>query len=68
VEEALSKAREINQSEDLSAIEVGLLDEIFQGNSPVSAGVDARSTYCFLLEEAEHRDEDKLRRILTAYP
>jgi len=31
---------------------------IFQGNSPVLAGVDARSTYCFLLEEAEHRDED----------
>lgn len=58
VEEAVDKAREINQSEDLSAIEVGLLDEIFQGNSPLLVGVDARSTYCFLLEEAEHRDED----------
>jgi hypothetical protein len=58
VEEAVQKARKINQSEDLSAIEVGLLDEIFQGSRPVLAGVDARSTYCFLLEEAEHRDED----------
>lgn len=58
VEEAVQKARKINQSEDLSPIEVGLLDEIFQGISPVLAGVDARSTYCFLLEEAEHRDED----------
>jgi hypothetical protein len=58
VEEAVSKARKINQSEDLSAIKVGLLDEIFQGISPVLTGVDARSTYCFLLEEAEHRDED----------
>ena len=58
VEEAVQKARKINQSEDLSPIEAGLLDEIFQGISPVLAGVDARSTYCFLLEEAEHRDED----------
>jgi hypothetical protein len=58
VEEAVQKARNINQSENLSPIEVSLLDEIFQGNSPVLAGVDARSTYCFLLEEAEHRDED----------
>lgn len=58
VGEAVQKARKINQYKDLSAIEVGLLDEIFQGNSPVLAGLDARSTYCFLLEEAEHRDED----------
>jgi hypothetical protein len=53
--EAVQKARKINKSEDLSPIEASLLDEIFQGNSPVLAGVDARSTYCFLLEEAEHR-------------
>ena len=32
--------------------------EIFQDNQPVLAGVDARSTYCFLLEEVEYRDED----------
>jgi hypothetical protein len=54
----VQKARKINQSEDLSPIEASLLDEIFQGKRPVLAGVDARSTYCFLLEEAEHRDED----------
>jgi hypothetical protein len=36
---------------------VGLLDEIFQGNQPVLAGVDATSTYCYLLAEAEQRDE-----------
>ena len=58
VGEAVQKARKINQSEDLSPIEAGLLDEIFQGNSPVLAGVDARSTYCFLLEEVEQRDEN----------
>ncbi len=56
--EAVEKARNINQAQDLSGIEVGLLDEIFQGNRPVLAGVDAKSTYCFLLEEVEQRDED----------
>jgi len=35
-----------------------LLDEIFQGSCPVLAEVDARSTYCFLLEEVEQRDEN----------
>jgi hypothetical protein len=58
VKEAVQKARKINQSQNLSAIEVALLDELFQGNQPVLTGVDARSTYCFLLEEVENRDED----------
>jgi len=39
----------INQSQDLSDIRVGLHDEIFQGEQPVLVGVDARSTYCYLL-------------------
>jgi len=51
-------AAEINQSQDLSDIEVGLLDEIFQANKPVLVGVDAASTYCYLLQGVEHRDED----------
>ena len=51
-------ADEINQSQDLSGIEVGLLDEIFQSNRPVLVGVDAASTYCYLLEGVEHRDEE----------
>jgi len=37
---------------------VGLHDEIFQGSQPVLVGVDARSTYCYLLAAAEHEDED----------
>src|ERR1700685_2161835 len=37
---------------------VGLHDEIFQGTLPVLAGVDAASTYCYLLAVAEHRDAD----------
>jgi hypothetical protein len=48
----------INQAQDLSMIKVGLHDEIFQGSQPVLAGVDAASTYCYLLQGVEHRDED----------
>jgi hypothetical protein len=58
VTETVQKARKINQTQDLSAIEVALLDELFQSNRPVLTGVDAHSTYCFLLESVEHRDED----------
>ena len=56
--EAVQKARKINQAQDLSFIDVGLLDELFQGPRPILTGVDADSTYCFLLEAVEHRDED----------
>ena len=37
-------ASAINRDQDLSGIRVGLHDEIFQGATPVLAGVDARST------------------------
>lgn len=36
---------EINQQQDLSGVEVGLHDEIYQANRPVLVGVDAASTY-----------------------
>src|SRR5476649_1603239 len=55
---AARQAGEINRGQDLSAIRVGLHDEIIQGSQPVLAGVDARSTYCYLLAAAEHRDAD----------
>ena len=58
LETAAVKATEINQAQDLSGIEVGLLDEIYQANKPVLVGVDAASTYCYLLQSVEHRDED----------
>ena len=58
VREADPSARKINQAQDLSSIDVALLDEIFQGSRPVLTGVDADSTYCFLLEAVSHRDED----------
>ena len=55
---AVEKAREINQTQDLSSIGVALLDELFHASQPVLTGVDADSTYCFLLEAVAHRDED----------
>jgi len=52
------KAAEINQAQDLSDIKVGLHDEIYQADKPVLVGVDAASTYCYLLKDVAHRDED----------
>ena len=55
---AAAQAARLNAAQDLAPIRVGLHDEIFQGNQPVLAGVDAHSTYCYLLAEAQHRDGD----------
>jgi hypothetical protein len=48
----------VNGAENLSRVRVGLHDEIIQGKMPVLAGVDAASTYCYLLAAVEHRDAD----------
>ena len=58
LEAAAATATEINQDQDLSDIKVGLHDEIYQADKPVLVGVDAASTYCYLLKAVEHRDED----------
>jgi hypothetical protein len=55
---ATRQASAVNDEQDLSGIRVGLHDEIFQGATPVLAGVDARSTYCYLLVAEQHRDAD----------
>jgi hypothetical protein len=55
---ATRQASAVNAEQDLSGIRVGLHDEIFQGATPVLAGVDARSTYCYLLAAEQHRDAD----------
>ncbi len=49
VHSAVPDAGRITQQYDLSRILIGLLDEIHQGGDPVLVGVDARSTFCFLL-------------------
>jgi len=56
LQEAARQAAVINRAQNFSAIRDGLLNEIFQGSMPVLAGVDAASTFCYLLECAERRD------------
>jgi len=58
LQSATLQAGVINRQQDLSGIRVGLHDEIFQGATPVLAGVDAQSTYCYLLAAERHRDAD----------
>jgi hypothetical protein len=58
LQEATRQAVVVNREQNLSGIRVGLHDEIFQGAMPVLAGVDAASTYCYLLAVADHRDAD----------
>jgi hypothetical protein len=58
VHSAVAHAQRINQQHNLSTILVGLLDEIFQAGDPVLVGVDAASTFCFLLSQEDHRDAD----------
>jgi hypothetical protein len=55
---AADQAAGINRAQNLSAIRVGLHDEIFQGSMPVLVGIDAASLYCYLLADVEHRDGD----------
>jgi hypothetical protein len=55
---AAAQARSCNQQQDLSHVRIGAHDEIFQSSRPVLVGVDAYSTYCYLLSLEEHRDAD----------
>jgi hypothetical protein len=56
VRDAVGKARVCNNLVPLDRIYIGLLDEIFQTQLPVLVGVDAGSTYCFLLSQEDNRD------------
>ena len=55
---AIERSGAINRAQDLSAIAQALLDEIFHCNQPVLVGIDARSTYCFLLAAQAQRDAE----------
>lgn len=57
VNEAVQRAQQINNAQDLSGIAVGILDEIFQACQPVLVGMDAWTTYCYLLAAEDQRDE-----------
>ena len=58
VAEAIDKARAIQRTESLGHVRVGAHDEIFQGHAPVLVGIDAHSTYCYLLAHETSRDAD----------
>jgi hypothetical protein len=58
VHSAVPRAGSVNQQYDLSRIRNGLLDEIYQASDPVFVGVDAQSTFCFLLSPERHCDAD----------
>ena len=53
--QAEKRAREFNQTVDLSAIKIGALDEMFSQGAPVLAGVDLDSGYLFGLELRDTR-------------
>lgn len=55
---AIQVARRVNADVTLEKVDVGCHDEIYQAHKPVLVGVDSASTYCYLLEAAEHCDED----------
>jgi hypothetical protein len=54
--QAMQRARCLNHKQDLSAVDNGAHDELFQSNLPVLVGVDVHSTFCYLLSLEEHRD------------
>jgi hypothetical protein len=58
VHSAVAQARRINQQYDLSSIQIGAHDEIFQASDPVLVGVDTASTFCYLLSLEDHRDAE----------
>lgn len=55
--QAAQRAEAINRNEDLSGIRVAAFDEIYQARHPTLAGVDLKSTYCFLLSSEEVCDQ-----------
>ena len=64
--EAEKKAAALNAKADLSAIEVGALDEMFSQGSPVLAGVDLDSGALFALALRESRSGETWAEVLSA--
>jgi hypothetical protein len=58
VHAAVGPAQAHNQGQELSAVRVGVHDEIYQAGQPVLVGACAHSTYCYLLSQEEECDTD----------
>lgn len=55
---AAASAETLNAQQDLSAVKIAALDEIFSNHKPVLAVVDVETTYCCSLSLVDHRDGD----------
>lgn len=55
---AVPTAQAHNAGQELSGVRIGAHDEIYQAGRPVLVGVDADSTYCYLLSAEDHCDAD----------
>jgi hypothetical protein len=58
VKAAVAPAQQRNHAQDLSRVGVGTHDELFQARQPVLVGIDALSSYCYLLSLEDSRDAD----------
>jgi hypothetical protein len=56
--DAVEQARAHNTTQRLEGVRFGIPDEIFQAGVPILVGIDAYSTYCYLLSQEECRDGD----------
>jgi len=57
LQEAVGKADGHNRAQDLGSIRAGAHDEIFSQHVPVLAGVEPQSSFLYLLEASDSRDE-----------
>jgi hypothetical protein len=58
VKAAVAPARQVNEQQDLNNVRIGAHDEIYQNRQPVLVGVDALTSYCYLLSLEAHCDGD----------
>ena len=56
INDAKSKAKSINDNQNLSSIKLTAEDEMFHYNKPILTGIDIPSLYCFLLSSEQNRD------------
>ena len=58
VSDTIRQVGHIHAGEDLSQVKKGAHDEIYHQGKPVLVGIEVDSHYCYLLSEADHRDQE----------
>ncbi len=58
INEKAAVAHRFNKLQDLSQVTLGAHDEMFAFGSPILAGIDIPSLYCYLLTQEKHRDAE----------